>query len=79
MDALQAGKKFAICVVLWMNPETLHYVNLLCEDTEATFLTDDVNQDAMDEAREIVNLLPVSLKLYTRKRWFRERVSGSFN
>lgn len=84
-DALQAGKRYAVCNSLWMNPGAIRYLALLKGDNADDELEEPGDPDESDEDNEmkeqaqgIYHSLPAHLRPHVEKPWFKERVSLPF-
>lgn len=84
-DALRAGKRLAICDLLWIEPMALSYVAVQggneAADELAELEDDEENEEELERARTQAQLiyekLPVQLRDHVGTRWFQQRVSIS--
>ena len=77
-DALQAGKRFAVCNNLWVDPTVVsHLVTLTDSGTDAEPASDEPTE-LREQAEAIFRSLPTSLRPHVGTRWFRKRVSVSY-
>lgn len=82
---MRAGKKFAVCDRLWLQPLSLPMLHVLAkapnDDEPETTMEDfsDIPQDELikpkEEAELIFASIPEHLRPYVGETWFRERVS----
>ena len=72
-DALQAGKKYAICNVLWLDPGVIRQVGYIAKEGSEAELSDGA-EDLKKRAQDILSSLPAPLRPHVGTRWFRERV-----
>jgi hypothetical protein len=75
-DALQAGKRFAVCDRLWVSPGAIQYLPLVANPSSEDDEPESVDEQQMDVARAIFNSLAVPLRNYVGAKWFRARVSN---
>lgn len=81
-DALRAGKRLAICDLLWIEPMALSYLavqeNDKVPDELAELEGDHENSEELEKAKRQAQLmyekLPAQLREHVSTDWFRERV-----
>jgi hypothetical protein len=74
-DALHAGKRFAVCNNLWVDPAAITHIASLTDSDAA-----DPSEESIglrEQAEAILRSLPPSLHPYVGTKWFRKRVSTS--
>jgi hypothetical protein len=77
-DALQAGKRFAVCDILWPDPAAIRYVAIHNQGSESEpheATESDEDEEVKVQAARIFRSLPANLRPYVKEAWFRERVS----
>lgn len=75
-DAMQAGKKFTVCHLLWMNPGAFRYLAHLSDrkSEDLTESDDDLDETTKDQAQLIYHSSSAHLRPYMKTSWFRTRV-----
>jgi hypothetical protein len=75
-DAMQAGKKFTVCNLLWTTPGAIRYLVHLSnhKSEDLTESDDDSDETTKDQAQLIYHSLSAHLRPYVKTSWFRTRV-----
>ena len=74
-DALQAGKRFAVCDRLWVPPGAIQYLPLIANPPNEDDEPESADEQQTDVAHAIFNSLAAPLRSYVGAKWFRTRVS----
>jgi hypothetical protein len=77
-DALQAGKKYAVCNLLWLDPGVIRHVKHIAMEGSDMELSDEP-EDLKEQAQNILKTLPAPLRPHVGTKWFRERVRSIHN
>jgi hypothetical protein len=78
-DALQAGKRYAVCNMLWIDPASIRYLASISKNSSETESLSDGPEEVNKEAQSIMKSLPAPLHRYVSTKWFRERVRSKTN
>jgi hypothetical protein len=78
-DALQAGKRYAVCDLLWIDPVSIQYLGSISKTSSETESLSDGLEDVNKEAQSILKSLPAPLRPHVGTKWFRERVRSKTN
>jgi hypothetical protein len=73
-NALQAGKKYAICNLLWLDPAAIWHIAYITKASSEMELLLDGPDDLKEQAQDILRSLPVPLHPHIDTRWFKEQV-----
>ena len=68
-DALQAGKWFAVCNSLWVDPASIKHISTLVNPADPA---SDEPDELWEQAEAIFKSLPGSLHPHVGTKWFRE-------
>jgi hypothetical protein len=74
-DALQAGKRFAVCNMLWIPPGAIQYLPLIAHPSGDDEEPESEDEQTVEAAQAIYNSLANPLRRYVGIKWFRTRVS----
>jgi hypothetical protein len=78
-DALQAGKRYAVCDELWIDPAAIRHIVYVSKSGSDTELLSDGPEEVKEQAKSILKSLPAALRPHIGTRWFRERVRATNN
>ena len=77
-DALQAGKRFAVCNMLWIPPGAIQHLPLIADPPSDDEALDSADEQQMKASRIIFESLSAPLRPCVSTKWFRNRVSNIY-